>query len=139
MEHAPESLLEAPVALKHLAPHQRVACRRGLNFVFEQEQKQRRRLHQRIWRHTEIGFLLHRDYWRQGLMREAMEALLPYYFGAVEKGGIGLEVVTADTDPRNEATLAFLHGFGFETTGRAERTFQVGGEGGSGRIVCIWS
>jgi ribosomal-protein-alanine N-acetyltransferase len=81
-----------------------------------------------IWRDTEIGFLLHRDYWRQGLMREAMEALLPYYFGAVEKGGIGLEVVTADTDPRNEATIGFLQGFGFEVTGREEGTFQVGGE-----------
>jgi ribosomal-protein-alanine N-acetyltransferase len=80
-----------------------------------------------IWGGTEIGFLLHRDYWRQGLMREAMEALLPYYFGAVEEGGRGLGVVTADTDPRNEATLAFLHRFGFETTGREERTFQVGG------------
>jgi len=83
-----------------------------------------------IWRDTEIGFLLHHDYWRQGLMREAMEGLLPYYFGAVEQGGIGLEVVTADTDPRNEATIGFLQGFGFEVTGRKERTFQVGGDGG---------
>jgi ribosomal-protein-alanine N-acetyltransferase len=83
-----------------------------------------------IWRDTEIGFLLHHDYWRQGLMREAMEALLPYYFGALEQGGIGLEVVTADTDPRNEATIGFSQGFGFEVTGRKERTFQVGGEGG---------
>ena len=76
------------------------------------------------------GFLLHRDCWRQGLLREAMEALLPHYFGTVEEGGRGLGVVTADTDPRNEATLAFLHASGFETTGREERTFQVGGEGG---------
>lgn len=83
-----------------------------------------------IWRDTEIGFLLHRDYWRQGLMREAMEALLPYYFGPVEKGGIGLEVVTADTDPRNEATIGFLQRVGFEVTGREKKTFQVGGEGG---------
>jgi ribosomal-protein-alanine N-acetyltransferase len=83
-----------------------------------------------VWRGTEIGFLLHRDYWRQGLMREAMEALLPYYFRPVEEGGIGLEVVTADTDPRNEATIEFLQVFGFEVTGRKERTFQVGGEGG---------
>jgi RimJ/RimL family protein N-acetyltransferase len=83
-----------------------------------------------IWRDMEIGFLLHCDYWRQGLMREAMEALLSYYFGSVEKGGIGLEVVTADTDPRNEATIGFLQGFGFEVTGREERTFQVGGKGG---------
>lgn len=63
-------------------------------------------------------------------MREAMEALLPYYFGLVEKGGIGLGVVTADTDPRNEATIGFLQRFGFEVTGREEKTFRIGGEGG---------
>jgi ribosomal-protein-alanine N-acetyltransferase len=76
----------------------------------------------------EIGFLLHRAYWRQGLMREAMEVLLPYYFQPVEDGGRGLEAITADTDPRNSASIGFLRGFGFEVTGREEKTFQVGEE-----------
>ena len=79
-----------------------------------------------IWRGTEIGFFLHRDYWRQGLIREALEALLPYYFKPVEEDGRGLEVITADTDPRNGASIGFLKGFGFEVTGTEERTFQVG-------------
>jgi RimJ/RimL family protein N-acetyltransferase len=40
--------------------------------------------------------------------------------------GGGLEVITADTDPRNVASLAFWAGLGFEVTGREERTLQVG-------------
>ena len=79
-----------------------------------------------IWRGTEIGFLLHQSYWRRGLMREAMDALLPYYFAPIADGGRGLEVVTADTDPRNGASLSFLTGCGFEVTGREERTARVG-------------
>ena len=59
-------------------------------------------------------------------MREAMDALLPYYFGPVADGGRGLEVVTADADPRNGASLAFLTECGFEVTGRKERTARVG-------------
>lgn len=114
-----------------------------------------------IWRGTEIGFLLHSAYWRCGLMREAMETLLSYYFSPVPEqeeeekereereeeegvggggggiGGRGLDVVTADTDPRNVATLAFLHALGFEVTGRESRTWWVGpyDGGGSGGAV----
>lgn len=85
-----------------------------------------------IWRDGETGFLLHRPYWRKGIMQEAMKALLPYYFAAQQDGGRGFETVTADTDPRNEACIGFLTSFGFEETGRAEGTFEMGGPGSGG-------
>ncbi|MEM9974192.1 MAG: GNAT family N-acetyltransferase [Pseudomonadota bacterium] len=72
---------------------------------------------------AEIGFILHADYWRRGLMREAFEALIPYLFEVT-----GAETLTADADPRNTASIALMAALGFEETGRAERTFCVNGE-----------
>ena len=81
-----------------------------------------------VWRDEEIGFLLHRENWRKGIMREAVEALLGYLFAREEDGGRGFEFVVADADPRNEASVAFLLGLGFVVTGEAEKTIQVGRE-----------
>jgi RimJ/RimL family protein N-acetyltransferase len=75
----------------------------------------------------EIGFMLHRAHWRRGLMREAMQALLPYFFRPIDDGGLGLEAVTADVDPRNSASLGLLGELGFEVTGREERTIWIDG------------
>ena len=36
--------------------------------------------------------------------------------------------MTADADPHNEASLGLLRKLGFVETGRAERTFLIGGE-----------
>ena len=62
-------------------------------------------------------------------MRKALETG-PHTQGA--GGTIGLllyacrEIVAADTDPRNSASLGFLRSVGFEVTWRQERTSQVG-------------
>lgn len=74
-----------------------------------------------IWQQNEIGYLLKATYWRRGLCLEAFNALLPYFFG--EKG---FEVVTADTDPDNAASIALLKKLGFEVTGFEKGTFQLG-------------
>jgi ribosomal-protein-alanine N-acetyltransferase len=71
----------------------------------------------------EIGFLLSRDYWRSGIMTEALEAVLPYYFDGVSR----FEKITADVDPENEASIYILKKFGFSQVGRRERTFEIGG------------
>ncbi|MEL6644601.1 MAG: GNAT family protein [Pseudomonadota bacterium] len=71
----------------------------------------------------EIGFILHPDHWRQGLGREILNALIPYLFDVTDAGAL-----TADTDPRNTGSMALLTAAGFRETGRAERTFCVGGE-----------
>jgi ribosomal protein S18 acetylase RimI-like enzyme len=42
--------------------------------------------------------------------------------------GYAMDAITADVDPRNVASLRLLARLGFEETGRAARTCQVGDE-----------
>lgn len=74
-----------------------------------------------FWRMPEIGYLLHPDYWHQGIGTEALRALVAYGFDELE-----LDRITADVDPNNEASLRLLGKLGFRETGRAERTLQIG-------------
>lgn len=74
-----------------------------------------------LWRLPEIGFILHPEVWRRGLAREAVSALAEYGFGTR-----GLTEITADVDPRNQASIGLLEGLGFVETGREARTIQVG-------------
>ncbi len=76
-----------------------------------------------LWRFPEIGFILHPDFWGRGFAREALEVVLARSF-AVH----ALDHVVADVDPRNAASLGLLARLGFHETGRAQRTWQVGGE-----------
>jgi RimJ/RimL family protein N-acetyltransferase len=74
------------------------------------------------WRLPEIGFFLRRDRWGQGFATEALEAFTRH---AARRG---LEALTADVDPRNQACLNLLTRAGFRETGRATATFVVDGE-----------
>lgn len=75
------------------------------------------------WRLPEIGYILHPDYWRRGLAREALEAVIPKIFS-----NFPVEALTADVDPRNLASLRLLESLGFVETGRAKGTWQLGEE-----------
>ena len=75
-----------------------------------------------LYQFPEIGFILHRDAWGRGYAREALTPVLDRAFSVH-----GLGCVEADVDPRNEASLRLLHGAGFEETGRASRTWNIGG------------
>lgn len=75
-----------------------------------------------LHRFPTIGFILHPDDWGQGLAREALAAVIPRAF-AVH----GLDAIIADVDPRNLASLRLLAGLGFAESGRAARTWFVGG------------
>lgn len=57
---------------------------------------------------TEIGYTLDADYWRQGIMDEAMKAALEYCFKELD-----FHSVEANTDPENEATGRILEKNGF--------------------------
>lgn len=57
---------------------------------------------------TEIGYMLHPDYWRQGVMDEAMAAALDYCFRV-----LNFHSVEANTDPQNEASGRLLEKHGF--------------------------
>jgi len=72
---------------------------------------------------NEVGFLLHPDYWRQGIVTEAMNAIIPYLFDVTD-----YTQLTADADPRNTASVGLLTALGFRETHRAERTFCIDGE-----------
>jgi RimJ/RimL family protein N-acetyltransferase len=69
------------------------------------------------WQSLELGYILHPDHWGKGLAREAIEVLIPHLFAAHDAAEI-----TAETDPRNLASIALLTRFGFRETHRAERT-----------------
>lgn len=56
----------------------------------------------------EIGYLLHPDHQGQGLMGEALEAVVAHGFSV-----IGFHRIEADTDPRNEASNRLLERNGF--------------------------
>lgn len=71
----------------------------------------------------EVGFLLHPDYWQQGIMTEAMQAIIPYLFQVTDRGQL-----TADVDPRNAASVELLKSLGFVETHRAQNTFCIEGE-----------
>ncbi|WP_341365857.1 GNAT family N-acetyltransferase [Yoonia sp. BS5-3] len=73
-------------------------------------------------RENEIGFLLHPDYWRQGIVTEAMRAIIPHIFSQTD-----LSVLTADADPRNKASVGLLMSLGFTETGRAQNTYCIEG------------
>ncbi|PUB19289.1 GNAT family N-acetyltransferase [Yoonia sediminilitoris] len=74
------------------------------------------------FRHDEIGFMLHPDYWRQGILTEAMGAIIPYLFANTDHARL-----TADADPENHASCGLLRSLGFAETHRARNTFCING------------
>lgn len=76
-----------------------------------------------LWRFPEIGFIVHPNHWGRGFAREALTFVVDRAFGVH-----GLPKITADVDPRNEASLRLLDRLGFRETARAARTWLVGSE-----------
>ncbi|WP_019955214.1 GNAT family N-acetyltransferase [Yoonia vestfoldensis] len=75
-----------------------------------------------LYKSDEIGFILHRAFWRQGIVSEAMRAIIPYLFATT-----GLLQLTADVDPGNAASIGLLKRLGFCETHRAANTYLIGG------------
>ncbi len=63
-------------------------------------------------RRAEIGFILNRDYWRRGLMYQALVAVIHFAFTT-----LGLHRIEADVDPDNAGSLGVLEKLGFEREG----------------------
>ncbi len=76
-----------------------------------------------LWNGDEIGFLFSPAVWGQGYAREALGAVIRHAFTTG-----GRTQIRADVDPRNERCLRLLTRLGFRETGRAERTFCIGGQ-----------
>ena len=74
------------------------------------------------WQLPEIGFLLDPGFWGRGYALEALAAFVE------RRQALGSTELTADVDPRNQASLRLLEKAGFVETGRAAGTWQVGEE-----------
>jgi [ribosomal protein S5]-alanine N-acetyltransferase len=70
-----------------------------------------------------IGYALGQSHWRQGYVREAVEALLAHAFGPMD-----LHRVEADVDPRNEPSIRVVEYFGFRLEGLQRERYHIGGE-----------
>lgn len=70
----------------------------------------------------EVGYILHPDVWGRGLATEAVAAAVDHVFTTRE-----VDVLTADVDPENAASIRLLERLGFTKTGSAQRTWNVGG------------
>jgi [ribosomal protein S5]-alanine N-acetyltransferase len=70
----------------------------------------------------EIGFLLSRPHWHKGLALEALHAVLPYFFQTKK-----FDKITADIDPRNQASKGILRKVGFKKWKYEERSAEIGG------------
>ncbi|EME79361.1 uncharacterized protein MYCFIDRAFT_34368 [Pseudocercospora fijiensis CIRAD86] len=101
---------------------------------------------------NEIGFLLARKFWGQGLAKEALKALLGYLFSLERmdcstspsepspgpgynclsdseiRGRWAYPSITADTDPRNAASIGLLKSCGFVESGMVRNTLLLGEE-----------
>jgi ribosomal-protein-alanine N-acetyltransferase len=61
---------------------------------------------------AEIGYILNREYWRQGLMHQALEAVIDFAFET-----LNLHRIEADVDTENAGSLGILEKFGFKREG----------------------
>jgi [ribosomal protein S5]-alanine N-acetyltransferase len=73
------------------------------------------------FRLPEVGYILAPGAWGQGYASEAMAAFIAH------RRRCGSPQLTADTDPRNLPSIRLLQRHGFVETGRAERTWLIGG------------
>lgn len=74
-----------------------------------------------IWKRPEIGYFLARPFWGQGLMTEALEALIPHLHAAMS-----LEVITAEVTPDNAASVHVLTKTGFVQTRLGSKDYWDG-------------
>jgi len=76
-----------------------------------------------LWNGNELGFLFAASVWGKGYAREAVAAVIARGFTAGDH-----DEIRAEVDPRNEACLRLLLRLEFRETGRALRTWCIGGE-----------
>lgn len=69
----------------------------------------------------ETGFELHPDYWRQGIMTEAMQAMIQFSLGA--QNPLQVHRLEALVAPDNAASLRLLEKLGFEREGVRRQFF----------------
>ena len=77
----------------------------------------------RIWSNAELGYDLARPYWGQGIMTEAVMAMIQFGFEHM-----GLHRIEAEVMPENRASVQLLRKLDFQEEGVLhERSFWKGG------------
>ena len=71
-------------------------------------------------RRAEIGYILNHNYWRRGLMKQALQAVIDFAFTTLE-----LHRIEADVDVDNTASLGLLESLGFEREGLFKERWRV--------------
>jgi ribosomal-protein-alanine N-acetyltransferase len=72
---------------------------------------------------AEVGYVLGREHWGAGFMREALAAVLTYAFD-----GLKLRRLEAEIDPRNDASARLLSRLGFTREAVLRQRFRTKGE-----------
>ncbi len=72
---------------------------------------------------AEIGYLLNRKYWRQGVMNQALGAVIDFAFNS-----LNLHRIEADVDTENIPSLGLLEKLGFEREGLFRDRWRVYGK-----------
>lgn len=71
---------------------------------------------------AEVGYILSKLFWRQGLMAESFGALIDFCFERLE-----LNRLEADIDPNNEASSALLKKYDFKIEGLLKERWIIDG------------
>ncbi|MFT5138738.1 MAG: ribosomal-protein-alanine N-acetyltransferase [Lysobacterales bacterium] len=74
-------------------------------------------------RRAELGYVINRSQWGQGLMTEVLEAVIPYAFES-----LNLHRIEVDTDPENVGSLRMLDKLGFRSEGLFKDRWFVHGQ-----------
>jgi [ribosomal protein S5]-alanine N-acetyltransferase len=81
-------------------------------------------------RRAEVGFVLRRDRWGQGLASDALALLFGFCFGR-----LGLHRLEADVDPENARSLRLLERLGFQREGRLRERWHNQGNARDGILL----
>ncbi len=74
-------------------------------------------------RRAELGYVLGRAHWRQGLMREALHGLCAHALGTLQ-----LRRIEAEVNPNNQPSCALLEQLGFVHEGTARQRWCAKGQ-----------
>ena len=69
---------------------------------------------------AEIGYILNHNFWRRGLMKQALQAVIDFAFTTLE-----LHRIEADVDVDNTASLGLLDSLGFKREGLFKDRWRV--------------
>ena len=69
---------------------------------------------------AEIGYILNREYWRQGLTYQALGAVIDFAFNTLK-----LHRIEADVDTQNTASIGLLEKLGFKREGLFRERWRV--------------